>query len=107
MWRVVCLLIVLFSAPGVGRGAAPQVAGVDIDPEAELIVALSDDTNNMDPRIGMGSIRSNYIRQVFESLVDVDKQGKPVPGLAWGDSSCRLCRAVISRLFKPGCACLR
>src|SRR5499425_1814749 len=36
----------------------------------------------MDPRIGMGSIRSNYIRQVFESLVDVDQQGKPVPGLA-------------------------
>jgi peptide/nickel transport system substrate-binding protein len=82
MWRVVCLLVVLFSAPGVGRGAGPQVAGVDIDPEAELVVALSDDTNNMDPRIGMGSIRSNYIRQVFESLVDVDKQGKPVPGLA-------------------------
>ena len=36
----------------------------------------------MDPRIGMGSIRSNYIRQVFESLVDSDAQGKPVPGLA-------------------------
>jgi peptide/nickel transport system substrate-binding protein len=32
----------------------------------------------------MGSIRSNYIRQVFESLVDVDPQGKPVPGLALG-----------------------
>ena len=30
----------------------------------------------------MGSIRSNYIRQVFESLVDVDREGKPVPGLA-------------------------
>jgi peptide/nickel transport system substrate-binding protein len=82
MWCVVCLLVILFSVPGVGRGAAPQVAGVDIDPEAELVVALSDDTNNMDPRIGMGSIRSNYIRQVFESLVDVDQQGKPVPGLA-------------------------
>jgi peptide/nickel transport system substrate-binding protein len=82
MWHVVCLLIVLFSSPGVGRGAAPQVAGANIDPEAELVVALSDDTNNMDPRIGMGSIRSNYIRQVFESLVDVDKQGKPAPGLA-------------------------
>src|SRR5437879_4728411 len=52
------------------------------DPEAELVVALADDTTNMDPRIGMGSIRSNYIRQVFESLVDVDQQGKPVPGLA-------------------------
>src|SRR2546422_7975596 len=52
------------------------------DPEAELVVALPDDTTNMDPRIGMGSIRSTYIRQVFESLVDVDPQGKPVPGLA-------------------------
>src|SRR5437016_1381803 len=36
----------------------------------------------MDPRIGMGSIRSTYIRQVYESLVDVDARGKPVPGLA-------------------------
>src|SRR5438309_8880317 len=52
------------------------------DPEAELIVAMPDDTTNTDPRIGMGSIRSTYIRQVFESLVDVDPQGKPVPGLA-------------------------
>src|SRR5882724_11276338 len=52
------------------------------DPDAELIVAMPDDTNNMDPRIGMGSIRSSYIRQVYESLVDVDAQGKPVPGLA-------------------------
>src|SRR6266566_3977642 len=52
------------------------------DAEGELIVALPDDTTNMDPRIGMGSIRSTYIRQVFESLVDVDPQGKPVPGLA-------------------------
>jgi peptide/nickel transport system substrate-binding protein len=59
-----------------------SVDGVAIDPDAELVVALADDTNNMDPRIGMGSIRSNYIRQVFESLVDVDGQGKPVPGLA-------------------------
>jgi peptide/nickel transport system substrate-binding protein len=56
--------------------------GVAIDPDAELIVALADDTTNMDPRIGMGSIRSNYIRQVFESLVDSDAQGRPVPGLA-------------------------
>src|SRR5687767_10173850 len=61
--------------PRAGDGAA-------IDPDAELVVALADDTNNMDPRIGMGSIRSNYIRQVFESLVDVDGQGKPAPGLA-------------------------
>src|SRR5256886_16839827 len=52
------------------------------DPEAELVVALPDDTTNMDPRIGMGSIRSTYIRQVYESLVDVDARGKPVPGLA-------------------------
>src|SRR4029450_5703314 len=58
------------------------VDGQPIAPDAELVVALADDTNNMDPRIGMGSIRSNYIRQVFESLVDTDQQGKPVPGLA-------------------------
>src|ERR1700752_1425948 len=58
------------------------VDGVAIDPDAELVVAMPDDTTNMDPRIGMGSIRSTYIRQVFESLVDVDGQGKPVPGLA-------------------------
>jgi peptide/nickel transport system substrate-binding protein len=58
------------------------VDGQAIDPDAGLIVALADDTNNMDPRIGMGSIRSNYIRQVFESLVDVDAAGKPQPGLA-------------------------
>src|SRR5881628_1403544 len=58
------------------------VDGVAIDADAELVVALADDTNNMDPRIGMGSIRSNYIRQVFESLVDVDSHGRPVPGLA-------------------------
>jgi peptide/nickel transport system substrate-binding protein len=58
------------------------VDGQAIDADAELVVALADDTNNMDPRIGMGSIRSNYIRQVFESLVDVDAAGKPQPGLA-------------------------
>lgn len=79
-WGVGCMLILLL-APQLGVHAS-RSAGVDIDPDAELVVALSDDTNNMDPRIGMGSIRSNYIRQVFESLVDVDKQGKPVPGLA-------------------------
>src|SRR5258705_4666071 len=54
------------------------------DPDAELVVAMPDDTNNMDPRIGMGSIRSSYIRQVYESMIDVDPQGKPVPGLALG-----------------------
>jgi peptide/nickel transport system substrate-binding protein len=81
------LLAVLFA---VGLGAHPAqpadppraVDGQAIDPDAELVVALADDTNNMDPRIGMGSIRSNYIRQVFESLVDVDAAGKPQPGLA-------------------------
>src|SRR2546425_2219392 len=52
------------------------------DPEAELVVAMPADTTNMAPRFGMGSIRSTYVRQVFESLVDVDAQGKPVPGLA-------------------------
>ena len=69
-------------ALGAGTGSAqPQtVDGVAIDPDAELVVAMPDDTNNMDPRIGMGSIRSSYIRQVYESLVDVDAQGKPVPG---------------------------
>src|SRR5438128_2734594 len=65
-------------------GAAPPtvVDGFPVDADAELVVALADDTNNMDPRIGMGSIRSNYIRQVFESLVDVDERGRPAPGLA-------------------------
>jgi len=71
------LLVLLFLlALGAEVGAQP------VDPEAELVVAMPDDTNNMDPRIGMGSIRSTYIRQVFESLVDVDAQGKPLPGLA-------------------------
>jgi peptide/nickel transport system substrate-binding protein len=72
-------LVVLLTS---GAGAQPRVDGALIDPDGELVVALADDTNNMDPRIGMGSIRSNYIRQVFESLVDVDAQGKPAPGLA-------------------------
>jgi peptide/nickel transport system substrate-binding protein len=81
LWVALALLATLPSGPG---SAAPptSVEGVPIDPDAELIVALTDDTTNMDPRLGMGSIRSNYIRQVFESLVDVDRQGKPVPGLA-------------------------
>ncbi len=63
-------------------GTAPTVGVAESASGGELVVALADDTNNMDPRMGMGSIRSNYIRQVFESLVDVDQQGKPVPGLA-------------------------
>lgn len=67
----------------VSAHAQPRsLEGVAIDPDAELVVAMPDDTPNMDPRIGMGSIRSTYIRQVFESLVDVDAAGKPVPGLA-------------------------
>ena len=87
---IVCVLVACIAAPA---WAQPKtVDGVAIDPDAELVVAIADDTNNMDPRIGMGSIRSTYIRQVFESLVDVDAQGKPVPGLAlaWkpvGDTS--------------------
>jgi peptide/nickel transport system substrate-binding protein len=77
-------LAVLGLGPRVAQPADPPraVDGQAIDPDAELIVALADDTNNMDPRIGMGSIRSNYIRQVYESLVDVDAAGKPQPGLA-------------------------
>lgn len=75
-------VLLAFAAPFHAAAQPTTVDGVPIDPEAELVVALADDTNNMDPRIGMGSIRSNYIRQVFESLVDVDREGKPVPGLA-------------------------
>jgi peptide/nickel transport system substrate-binding protein len=83
-------LALLTALLAVGLGPHPAqpadpprvVDGQAIDADAELVVALADDTNNMDPRIGMGSIRSNYIRQVFESLVDVDAAGKPQPGLA-------------------------
>jgi peptide/nickel transport system substrate-binding protein len=85
MARCLALLLAITLVLSTLDGAAaqpPTVDGVAIDPDAELLVALADDTNNMDPRIGMGSIRSNYIRQVFESLVDVDREGKPVPGLA-------------------------
>ena len=74
-WVLVLPLVLAVAGPA---SASAQAT----DPEAELVVAMPDDTNNMDPRIGMGSIRSVYIRQVFESLVDVDTQGKPVPGLA-------------------------
>src|SRR5688500_9396372 len=79
-------LAVLGFGPRVAQPADPPraVDGAAIDPDAELVVALADDTVNMDPRIGMGSIRSNYIRQVFESLVDVDRDGKAAPGLATG-----------------------
>jgi len=81
---LILALMLTWPLGATGQQAAPPrtVDGVAIDPDAELVVALADDTTNMDPRIGMGSIRSNYIRQVFESLVDVDAQGRPVPGLA-------------------------
>jgi len=77
-WWLVSGIIALATA----TSAAQTLDGVAIDPDAELVVAVPDDTTNMDPRLGMGSTRSNYIRQVFESLVDVDTQGKPMPGLA-------------------------
>src|SRR5499427_182002 len=80
---ILSLLMTWPLAAAAQPAAAPRtVDGAAIDPDAELVVALADDTTNMDPRIGMGSIRSNYIRQVFEGLVDVDSQGRPVPGLA-------------------------
>jgi peptide/nickel transport system substrate-binding protein len=87
MTRVLLRVFALALAVCVGPLPAPaapptSVDGVPIDPDAELIVALPDDTPNLDPRMGMGSIRSTYVRQVFESLVDVDRQGRPVPGLA-------------------------
>ena len=70
-WLVLLVTgILLLLTPRGAIGQPSTVDGVAIDVEAELVVALADDTNNMDPRIGMGSIRSNYIRQVFESLVD-------------------------------------
>src|SRR5438552_10808909 len=79
--RLLVLPLILVLAGS--AGAQPKTLDtIPIDPEAELIVAMSDDTVNMDPRIGMGSIRSTYIRQVFESLLDLDRQGKPLPGLA-------------------------
>ena len=77
-WRLVGAILALAA----GTSEAQTVDGTVVDPDAELVVAVPDDTTNMDPRIGMGSTRSNYIRQVFESLVDVDAQGKAVPGLA-------------------------
>ena len=84
-WAMAWTLMLGVLTVGATAGEAQTPAtldGVAIDPDAELVVAMPDDTNNMDPRIGMGSIRSSYIRQVYESLVDVDPQGKPVPGLA-------------------------
>jgi peptide/nickel transport system substrate-binding protein len=82
-WSRVALCVSLLSIVAGSAAAQPRTLdGAAIDPDAELVVALADDTVNMDPRIGMGSIRSNYIRQVFESLVDVDRDGKAAPGLA-------------------------
>ena len=75
-------LIVWLLTTSVAFAQPRTLDNVPIDPDAELIVAMADDTVNMDPRIGMGSTRSTYIRQVFESLVDADPQGKPQPGLA-------------------------
>lgn len=72
----------LLAAGSPALAQPPTLDGAAIDPEAELVVAMPDDTTNMDPRIGMGSVRSTYVRQVFESLVDVDARGKPVAGLA-------------------------
>ena len=82
VWKTTWRLVAAFLALAAGPSEAQTVDGAVIDPDAELVVAVPDDTTNMDPRIGMGSTRSNYIRQVFESLVDVDAQGKPMPGLA-------------------------
>src|SRR5262249_5731036 len=82
VWWLAALALSLVASAS--RAPAQTVDGVAVDPDAELVVALPDDTNSMDPRIGMGSIRSSYIRQVYESLVDVDGHGKPVPGLAVG-----------------------
>ena len=82
VWKTTWRLVAAFLALAAGPSEAQTVDGAVIDPDAELVVAVPDDTTNMDPRIGMGSTRSNYIRQVFESLVDVDAQGRPMPGLA-------------------------
>src|SRR5437016_14529721 len=82
MPRLLLAVALLLGAAATASAQSRTVDGVAIDPDAELIVAMPDDTPNMDPRIGMGSVRSTYIRQIFESLVDVDTQGKPVPGLA-------------------------
>ena len=78
MTRRLLVLPFIFVLAG-SAGAQPKTLdNLPIDPDAELIVAMADDTPNMDPRIGMGSTRSAYIRQVFESLVDTDPQGRPL-----------------------------
>jgi len=81
-WKTPWGLVAVIFALAARTSGAQTLDGVAIDGDAELVVAVPDDTTNMDPRLGMGSTRSNYIRQVYESLVDVDAQGKPVPGLA-------------------------
>ncbi len=75
------LLVWPLAAAGQPATAPRTLDGVAIDPDAELVVALADDTTNMDPRIGMGSIRSNYIRQVFEGLSTWTRRA--VPCRAW------------------------
>jgi peptide/nickel transport system substrate-binding protein len=80
-----CIALVVTAGLGLSLGFGPgyaQSRPEALDTDAELVVAMPDDTQNMDPRLGMGSVRSSYIRQVFESLVDVDAQGRAVPGLA-------------------------
>jgi peptide/nickel transport system substrate-binding protein len=84
MTRSLLVLSLVLGLAGLAAAQPRTVDNVAIDPDAELIVGMPDDTPNMDPRIGMGSVRSTYIRQVFESLVDVDARGKPIPGLAVG-----------------------
>ena len=81
-WKTPWGLVAVIFTLAAHTSGAQTLDGVAIDGDAELVVAVPDDTTNMDPRLGMGSTRSNYIRQVYESLVDVDAQGKPVPGLA-------------------------
>jgi len=75
-WTGPLLVALALLGPPAVAAQPRTVDGVAIDPDAELVVALADDTTNMDPRIGMGSIRSNYIRQVFESLVELYPEAK-------------------------------
>src|ERR1051326_7855038 len=82
MTRVFVLLLCAGLLLADQTAAQPRVDNVPIDPDAELVVALSDDTPTMDPPNGMGSPPSTYIQQVGKSLVDADPQVKPQPGLA-------------------------
>jgi hypothetical protein len=71
MWKTTWSMLGVILALCAGTSGAQTVDGSVIDPDAELVVAVPDDTTNMDQRVGMGSTRSAYIRQVFESLADV------------------------------------